>query len=141
MSEKKKKKGKKRSKKQMIADMRRKADEMEAADAAGSIKTAVKDGRVAEENLKEYRKLLSQLKGIERAPGVLSAFGKDDEAKVAEKISKKLVGKLENLMEEPDDSEGDDDEDEGDEEEGDEEEEDDEEEGDEEDEEEEDDED
>jgi hypothetical protein len=125
MSDKKKKKGKNRSKKQMIADMRRKADELEEGLAAGSIKTAIKDGRVAEENLKEYRKLLRQLKGIEKASGVLSDFGKDDEAKVAEKISRKLIAKLENLMEEPDE-EGD--EDEGEDDEDDEEEDDDEEE-------------
>ncbi len=115
-----KKKRTKRSKKQIIEDHRRKADEMEANLAAGSIKTALKDDRVADENIGEYKKLLRQLRGIERAPSVLSDFGKDDEAKVAEKIHQKLIAKLENLLEdESDEEEEDESEDESEEEEDD----------------------
>lgn len=106
MSEKKKKRKKRvvRSKAERIADLERKLQEEKAKAALEGIKTAVKDGNVSDENKKEYRKILRQLKAIEKAPSVLAEFGKEDEADVVDKLRQKLIAKLQNLMEEPSDS-------------------------------------
>lgn len=107
MSEPKKKKRKKRvvrTKAERIAEMERKLQEEKAKLAFEGIKTAIKDGNVSDENVKEYRKLLRQLRAIEGAPGVLSDFGKDEESKTADKIRQKLIAKLQNLMDEPGES-------------------------------------
>lgn len=115
MSEpKKKKKRKKRvvlSKAEKIAKMERELQEEKSKLAFEGIKNAIKDGNVSEENTKEYRGLLRQLKAIENAPGVLADFGKEDEAKVVDKIRQKIVAKLENLMEESGDSDDEEEED------------------------------
>ncbi len=113
MSESKKKKRKKktfRTKKERLEEAKRKTAQLEAELAMETVLTAVKDERVAEENLADYKKLLRQYKAIEKAPGVLVAFGKDDAATIVEKLRKKLITKLENLLEE--ESEGDDEEEE-----------------------------
>lgn len=105
MSEGKKKKRKKRvvrTKEQRIADLERKLQEEKAKMAFEGIKTAIKDGNVSDENKKEYRKLLRQLKAIEGAPAVLSDFGQYEESQVADKVRQKLIAKLQNLMEESD---------------------------------------
>lgn len=124
MSEGKKKKRKKRvvrSKAERIADLERKLQEEKAKAALEGLKTAIKDGNVSDENKKEYRKALRQLKAIEKAPGVLAEFDKNDEADVLDKLRQKLIVKLQNLMEEPSDSDEDEDdlEEEGDEDEDD----------------------
>ncbi len=117
MSEGKKKRKKRvvRSKAERIADMERKVVEEKAKLAFEGIKTAIAEDKVSSENKKEYRMLLRQLKGIEKAPEVLAEFGNEEASKTAEKVRQKLIAKLQNLMEDGPDSDEEEDDDEEDE--------------------------
>lgn len=110
--EKKTKKRKVRTPAERLADAKRKVAEMEAKQAFAGLKTAVKDGRVAEGDQAEYRKLLRAMKVMEKAPGVFSDFDFEDEAKSAAKLRDKLIGMLKKLITESGDSDDGDDEEE-----------------------------
>jgi len=104
MTEKKKRKQRTvRSRKQRIQDLERKLAEEKAKESLDGLKTAVKDGRVSGDDKKEYRKILRQLKAIEKAPSVLSAYDLTEEAAKVAKLRDKVIGKLKNLLKDEDD--------------------------------------
>jgi len=108
--DKEKKKRKVRTPAERLADAKRKVAEMEAKHAFNGLKTAVKDGCVAEGDQPEYRKLLRAMKVMEKAPSVFSDFDLEEEAAAAAKLRDKLIGKLKKLVTESADSPDDEDE-------------------------------
>jgi len=99
MSEtKKKKKRNVRTPAERLAAAKRKVSEMEAKQALAGMVTAVKDGRVSEDNEKEYRKLLRYMKVMEKAPGVFAEFGMTAESEAAANLRDTLIGSLKKLV-------------------------------------------
>ena len=99
MSEtKKKKKRNVRTPAERLAAAKRKGSEMEAKPALAGMGTAVKEGRVSEDNEKEYRKLLRYMKVMEKAPGVFAEFGMEAESEAAAKLRDTLIDSLHKLV-------------------------------------------
>ena len=105
-----------RSQDERISDMKRKIAELEAKKDIEGLKRAVKDGRVSEDDKKDYRKLNRALGVMEKAPGVFADFGMEDESDAAAKLRSKIISKMKKMLNgSEDDYDEDEDEDEGDE--------------------------